>query len=111
MKSPTLVRKWSDGQKWTKWFELHDAADWPDGYGIYRVRMTDRAGKPYGIARLCGVDPEGLLYVGRSGFSTAKTLRTLGVRLQEFHNFGPHSGSGSYWQACEVFEALKLYKG
>ena len=71
-------------------------------YGIYRMHLADSDGRLIPICRLAGSDPEGVLYIGRSGKSTAKTPRHLSVRIGEFVRWGPHSGANTYQQAAKV---------
>jgi hypothetical protein len=94
---------------WGPWFELIDETDWPADYGIYRARMSDAAGNPLTLNRLCGADREGIIYIGRSGYLEGKTQRTLGQRLYEFYFEGPHSGGWTYWQAKQLFQAHDLF--
>jgi hypothetical protein len=79
---------------WSPCFELNGQTAWPAEYGTYRVCMSDAAGTPLVLNRLCGADREGIIYIGRSGYLGGKTKRTLGQRLSEFYFEGPHSGGG-----------------
>ena len=91
------------------WFD--ELAKCPTGWGIYRVRIVDVNGRPIPLPRLCKVDAEGIIYIGRSGESTRKSDRSIRKRLDEFFNFGSHSGSGTYWQAKKVFQRLGVFTG
>jgi hypothetical protein len=94
--------------EWKSWF--NDCGKCPAGWGIYRVRMVDAKGRPVPLQRLCGVDRDGIIYIGRSGKSTCKSDRSTKKRLGEFFNHGSHSGSWTYWQAKKVFQRLKKYE-
>jgi hypothetical protein len=95
--------------KWQGWFELVEATAWPyELYGIYRVRITNPEGMPITIPRIGGTDPDGILNIGRSGFRTKKTNRSLGQRLWEFW-YGNHSGSYTYGLALSALSRLPAF--
>ena len=96
---------------WGPWFELSDKTTWPTGCGIYRVRFTDDSGAPLPIERIGGTDAEAIVYIGRSGVSTARSDRGLATRLSEFYNRGSHSGGWTYRQAVSVLEELGRFTG
>jgi hypothetical protein len=53
---------------WQKWCRFADLARNPCeqcGDGFYQVRATLKNGNPIMIQRACGVDPDGILYIGR----------------------------------------------
>ena len=91
--------------EWQDWFELGEETDWPSGvYGIYRVRVTNPQGAPIPIPRIGGVDPDGILNIGRSGFTTSKTDRSLGRRLWEFWRV---AHSGACWDARTLTDSRR----
>jgi hypothetical protein len=87
---------------WTAWFDLDANTPWNPRWGIYQIRVVGPDGVPLQLPRVCAGDSNGTLYIGRSGYSTAKTSRCLGQRLWEFYSHGSHSGAGSYWQLKAV---------
>lgn len=76
-------------------------------YGIYKIRMVDPGGKPVPIRRFIGVDEEGIIYIGRSGFSDAKSNRSIAKKISEFW-IGSHSGGETYRQASQRLGRHKL---
>jgi len=96
---------------WGPWTPLTDETPWNSKWGIYRVRMVSASGGPVSLPRLTAVDPAGLLYIGRSGDSTAKTDRSLGRRVWEFYSHGSHSGAGTWWQTKRALDAAELWAG
>lgn len=87
--------------KWSEWCDIENAAtrkgsfeDW----GIYEIRIVNRDGVPYKIGRVVGVDSSGLSYVGRSGFRTARTTRTIANRIEEWLSVW-HPGAAAYHNA------------
>ena len=56
--------------KWTEWIPI-DAAISGDqqlgAHGVYQIRAVTPRVRPIHIDRILGADPEGILYVGRSG--------------------------------------------
>jgi len=95
--------------QWSNWFELNKNTEWPTTHGVYCVSLADKNGRPFSIPRLCGEDPEGVIYIGRSGYANAKTDRSLGVRLWEFL-VGKHSGGQTYLQSARAIKKSGIYK-
>jgi hypothetical protein len=96
---------------WQEWFELCAETVWPSSYGIYRIRMTTQDGTPILIARLGGVDPDGVLDIGRSGLRTAKSDRSLGRRLWEFWQGRNHSAAYTYGLARVLMAEMPRFCG
>lgn len=94
---------------WGPWFELNDQTHWPGDLGIYRIRLANASGTPFSLGRVCAADPDGIVYIGRSGCLDGKKKRTLGQRLQEFVYEGSHSGGWTFWQAKHIFQALGCF--
>lgn len=90
--------------KWGPWFALNDATPWNSRWGVYRIRLVDGEA-PISVPRIVAPDPDGIIYIGRSGYSTARTDRCLGQRLWEFYSHGSHSGAGTWWQAKRLLDA------
>ena len=80
------------------------------GFGVYVIRAVTNEGKPISIKRLGGVDPDGILYIGRSGFESRSPSRTIGNRLGEFLR-GQHSGGKTYERARGILNANKEFSG
>ena len=76
--------------------------------GVYRIRAVDQLGNAIPIDRIAGIDSEGILYIGRSGFFPGR--RTVAIRLAEFQK-GKHSGSTTYNRVKATWESCTLYKG
>ena len=79
--------------KWRKWQPIEDIylnIGLLDQRGLYQIRMVDRENKPIPIPipRLAGIDPEGIVYIGKS-------IR-LRPRIEDFFG-GRHSGGGTYF--------------
>jgi hypothetical protein len=96
---------------WQEWFELCNETVWPQSYGIYRIRITSREGIPIAIARLGGVDPDGILDIGWSGHRTAKSDRSLGQRLWEFWQGRNHSAAYTYGLALVMMSEMPTFRG
>jgi len=97
--------------EWQHWFEIIETAIWPYTlYGIYRVRVTSAEGVPIPIPRIGGTDPVGILNIGRSGYRTSKTNRSLGQRLREFWQ-GNHSSAYSCGLAARTLSLLPAFAG
>jgi hypothetical protein len=67
-------------------------------YGVYQIRAATAAETPIPIPRVRGVDPQGILYVGRSGFWSRSRSRTIANRIHEFL-VKRHSGGITYARA------------
>ncbi len=84
---------------WNRWHDIDAAVSQEaDCYGIYKIRILDEAGSPIQISRVGGSDNEGIVYIGRSGWSKA---RSLSKRIGEFRagkrpGGWPHSGRWTY---------------
>jgi hypothetical protein len=84
--------------KWGSWHSIDDADSNPlSRFGIYQIRMVDRAGNPIPVRRIAGLDKGGVIYIGGSGYSKqhAKKPRTMAQRIKEFEK-GAHSGGHTY---------------
>ena len=78
---------------WSKWQNISSiknlAGELSKVSGVYKIRLSDSAGRPIPVGRLLGIDKKGLLAIGESV--------NLGRRIKEFHNaytagkFGRHS--------------------
>lgn len=96
--------------KWRAWVELGEGSSKLTFHGIYKIRIADASGRPIPIGRTCGTDAEGILYVGRSGFASQRTARTVARRLREFQK-ERHSGGQTYSQAKRVYDRSKRLRG
>jgi hypothetical protein len=86
--------------RWTSWKPLDEGYfQAEDSCGIYEIRIVDGDGTAIPVPRMGGIDPVGILYIGKSGVTTAKSPRTLAKRLGEFFWSGrPHSGGETFDQ-------------
>lgn len=85
--------------KWSRWHQLDDgcvSGSYVDGYGVYRIRLVDRMGRPIPVDRIACTDKSGIVYIGRSGFKKQRTGRTISRRVWEFYQ-GYHSGGDTYY--------------
>lgn len=99
--------------RWTKWLEIDDAQERNGSlkeFGLYQIRAVSRQGKPIPISRLRDVDPEGILYVGRSGFQATSPHRTVANRIGEFIK-QRHSGGITYAKAAARLESNPRFAG
>ncbi len=91
---------------WSGWHNIDVASsEEADCYGIYKIRILDKAGSPIQIPRVGGPDNEGIVYIGRSGWSRT---RSLAARIREFRT-GEHSGRWAHsgrWTYDLMMEAL-----
>lgn len=80
--------------RWTAWRRLEQESFQTEGScGIYEIRIVDGDDTAIRVPRIGGLDLVGILYIGKSGVSTARSPRTLAKRLGEFYWSGrPHSG-------------------
>src|SRR5438093_3095142 len=86
-------------RKWTAWHEIDQAKSRRGpliDFGIYQIRIVDVSGTPIPIPRFYAIDPEGLIYFGRSGFRQQSGSRTIQNRINEFTNVRNHSGGITY---------------
>ena len=91
---------------WSSWEDIAFAKS-KDGklndFGIYKIRVVNRNGEAIPIFRFVGIDRQGLIYVGRSGYRSQKTGRTIANRIREFVK-QQHSGGITYARAEKVLE-------
>ncbi len=85
-----------EGWDSSKWFAIYWASEFEqDKFGVYQIRIVDGDNKPIPIPRIGGTDPDGIIYIGRSGYKSHKADRSLAKRISEFER-GPHSGGETY---------------
>lgn len=99
--------------KWTEWTPIEAAISGDQrlaAHGIYQIRAVTPRGKPIRINRLLGADPEGVLYVGRSGLKFRSPSRTIANRLREFLK-QQHSGGITYAKACSCLNGTPRFAG
>ncbi|MFN0193820.1 MAG: hypothetical protein ACKVP5_17910 [Aestuariivirga sp.] len=98
--------------KWSKWIPIEDATArngrFAGMFGLYQIRAVSRSAKPIPIARLVGVDKQGLLYLGRSGHQKRSSSRTIPNRLKEFVK-QHHSGGKTYARAARIMRRLEKF--
>jgi len=81
----------------SKWHAIYWASEFEkENFGVYQIRIVDKDNKPIPIPRIGGTDPDGVIYIGRSGYRSQKTNRSLAKRISEFER-GLHSGEGTYY--------------
>lgn len=86
---------WDEWQPFSKWV---DNSHVPKSLGVYQVRACDEKGVPIAISRSCGVDADGLLYVGEGQLNgRLGLLQYLGQPNSKFHH-----------QFIETFEYYSL---
>ena len=90
--------------KWDSWRDIGKArSNEGEYFGIYEIGIADQMGRPVPISRIGGVDKEGVVYVGRSGY---KPPRTLAQRIHEFQT-GRSSGAQTYMLMSDSLKYLK----
>lgn len=72
-------------------------------FRVYRIRLANAANQAISVPRICGLDRQGLLYIGRSALSSS-VRRTIANRLSEFLG-GNHSGGKTYAGARRMLSA------
>jgi len=96
---------------WQPWFDMKNIPNESySKHGIYRIRLSTPEGKAIGVPRIGGVDDDGILSIGRSGFRSAKTNRSLGTRLWEFLHKA-HSSAYTYGLATKSLVLLPAFAG
>jgi hypothetical protein len=83
----------------------------PYSRGVYRIWAKSENGKPISIHRFCGIDNNGLLYIGRT------IDQTLSKRVYQFSassniskNTHNHSGAGKYKNSEIIRKTLGEHK-
>lgn len=97
--------------RWTSWIELEDTKSRNGrlkGFGVYEIRIVGRTGSPIPIHRLVGTDRNGVIYIGRSGFRSRGTGRTIANRIREF-DAQYHSGGITYAKAQKVLRHVSRF--
>ena len=96
---------------WSAW-ETIENGKLPKGsfnhLGIYQIRAVTSDGGPIPIHRLVGVDPLGVLYIGRSGYNPD---RSIANRIGEFIRGKNHSGGKTYARAKHVLDKFPQCSG
>jgi len=90
-------------ERWGKWRaieEIYNDVDLLREKGLYQIRMIDKGNVPISIPRIKGIDPSGILYMGKS-------IR-LRPRIEAFWR-GTRSG-GFYYRAYRQLRKYKPYK-
>lgn len=99
--------------RWTKWMGIEEAKE-RNGklkeYGLYQIRAVKPSGKPIPIPRMRMTDPDGILYIGRSGLQGKSLARTLANRIREFEN-KHHSGGITYADAAARLKGVPRFAG
>src|SRR5262249_365574 len=89
--------------------------------GVYRVRATLPDGMPKPIARACGVDPDGILYIGegciegRVGYveniylPAGKSHHPFSGTFRHYHleRICPHERLEVQWHECDNCKAME----
>ena len=99
--------------RWTKWLGIEGAKE-RNGklkeYGLYQIRAIKPSGKPIPIPRMRMTDPDGILYIGRSGLQGKSPARTLANRIRKFEN-KHHSGGITYADAAARLKGVSRFAG
>lgn len=96
--------------RWTKWAYIEKTQAKKgafDRLGIYQIRAVTPAGNPIPVPRLAGVDKQGILYAGRSGYLAHRSVPN---RIREFvHEH--HSGGITYARAKTLLNKTPKFLG
>ena len=90
--------------RWGKWQAIegiYHNMDLLDKKGLYQIRMVDMGNKPLPIPRIGGIDPDGIIYIGKT-----KRLRR---RIEAFLG-GRHSGGGMYFRVYRRLKRREPYR-
>lgn len=99
--------------RWTAWIEItkkNRISRRLDFNGVYEIRVVDRSGVACIIPRVLGNDKKGILYIGRSGYRSSKTKRTVAKRANEFDG-GAHSGGQTFSKMWSIAKDLPKWRG
>jgi len=79
--------------QWGRWHDIDVAqSNEKTFFGIYQIRLVDERRQSIPVQRIGGIDEEGVIYIGRSGY---KESRPLAQRIWEFQ-YEKHSGASTY---------------
>jgi hypothetical protein len=95
---------------WTDWVTIETAKSKKGPFnhlGIYQIRAVTPTGEPIPINRFVGIDLLGILYIGRSGYTSN---RSIANRIGEFVR-QQHSGGDTYARAKQVLEREPQFSG
>ena len=99
--------------RWTPWIEMTNKkriSSRLDFNGVYEIRVVDREGVACAIPRVLGSDDKGILYIGRSGYRSSKSKRTVAKRADEFDG-GAHSGGQTFSKIWSIAKGLPKWQG
>jgi hypothetical protein len=83
----------------------------PDNGGVYKIIATDGYGNPKSINRVCGIDKDGILYIGESN-SIQKRMGDFTKSAVRNYKSTNHSGGVLYSQSdllCEQYPYNDFY--
>ncbi len=96
--------------KWSSWVKIEEAKSKKGRFnqlGIYQIRVVSSSGEPIAVSRLVGVDPLGIVYIGRSGYDANRSIAT---RIGEFVK-QHHSGGMTYARAKRILKKEPRFSG
>lgn len=102
------MKRTTSTSDWSEWVEIEKAKSTQGPFshlGIYQIRAARPSGKPISIDRLAGRDASGVLYIGRSGFNSN---RSIAIRIGEFVGLR-HSGGITYAKAKPILDKLRRF--
>jgi len=84
--------------QWTDWRNLGDWHNEPakDEQGLYQMRLVTAAGTVIPMARVGGVDQEGICFIGRTSRKGEKKEKTFAKQIKAFLE-GRHPGANLYF--------------
>lgn len=77
--------------QWSQWYPITSKEDPASkvGNGVYRVRATTSPGVPKEIPRACGVDRDGIMYIGKAD-GNKRLEKQVGALLDRQGRGGTH---------------------
>ena len=101
---------------WADWVSIETAKSKRGPFnhlGIYQIRAVTPAGESIPIHRLVGIDSSGILYIGRSGYNSNRSIANrIGEFVRQQHSGRQkHSGGVTYARAKPILERAPQFSG
>jgi hypothetical protein len=92
--------------EWTSWYKIEESSGRNsklDRCGVYQIRIVNAAREPIPIGRICCIDPDGIVYIGRSA------PKKIASRMGRFNRCKKHSGSKTYHRVKSVLSEFPQF--